>query len=370
MCFPRVLAYDRLRARYEVFANCGAVAGALVRMEQTRPWHRPEPDDELLLRPGSRPARILNEAERHRLATHGINPIQSLRAANPQPDAVADARPRCGGQCRRQPADAAAPRAADDVQSRGRDAVGDVRSRRSPRLAASRATGADVPATARGRRSCSARARPTTRSTSSATSGSTRRRTWPRAASTCWSVCRSTRAAEYQSFLITHGIEGSSLRMVRSNWLPAGTRMSVHAATPAPGVPADDDITVPRRTLTAAEALVRARRVSSRRTGAPIIPVVGPLAPQSDGADWSTARSTACRRAAAAPARSAVGRVRRTTSPIASRDRHRRRRPLAVPAAARSLDRDDIARFYRDLNGPRRVIRCGRRAARPRLRPV
>jgi hypothetical protein len=85
MCFPRVLAYDRLRARYEVFANCGAVAGALVRMEQTRPWHLPEPDDELLLRPGSRPARILTEVERHRLATHGINPIQSLRPRTRSP---------------------------------------------------------------------------------------------------------------------------------------------------------------------------------------------------------------------------------------------------------------------------------------------
>ena len=36
MCFPRVLAYDRLRGRYEIFANCGAVAGVLARIEEQR----------------------------------------------------------------------------------------------------------------------------------------------------------------------------------------------------------------------------------------------------------------------------------------------------------------------------------------------
>jgi len=122
----------------------------------------------------------------------------------------------------------------------------------------------------------------------------------------------------------------------------------VHAAAPEPGVPADDDITVPRRTLSAAEALVRARRVSSRRTGAPIIPVVGPLAPQWTATELPTERSTSAEApptaAAAAteplPAESAIPGV----APAAS--------SAAVPAAARSLDRDDIARFYRDLNRP------------------
>ena len=141
MCFPRVLAYDRLRARYETFANCGAVAGALARMEEQRPWWQPGPDEEILLRPGTRPVRMLNDAERTRLATHGINPLQSLRAANPQPSAVADARPRRRGQCRRQLAGAAAALAADHVQPRARHALGDVRRTRSPFVAAPRATG-------------------------------------------------------------------------------------------------------------------------------------------------------------------------------------------------------------------------------------
>ncbi len=87
MCFPRVLAYDRLRGRYETFANCGAVAGAIARLDEQRPLWQPGPDDELLLRPGTRPARVLTELERLRLAAHGVNTIQSLRSAsnNPQP---------------------------------------------------------------------------------------------------------------------------------------------------------------------------------------------------------------------------------------------------------------------------------------------
>jgi hypothetical protein len=82
MCFPRILAYDRLRGRYETFANCGAVAGALARLDEQRPLWQPGPDDELLLRPGTRPARVLTEQERMRLAAHGVNPIQSLRSAS------------------------------------------------------------------------------------------------------------------------------------------------------------------------------------------------------------------------------------------------------------------------------------------------
>ena len=81
MCFPRVLAFDRLRGRYETFANGGAVAGVLARMDEQRsPWH-PGPDDELLLRPGTRAALLLTDAERSRLAAHGVNPLQSLRTA-------------------------------------------------------------------------------------------------------------------------------------------------------------------------------------------------------------------------------------------------------------------------------------------------
>ena len=351
MCFPRVLAYDRLRARYEVFANCGAVAGALVRMEQTRPWHLPEPDDELLLRPGSRPARILTEVERHRLATHGINPIQSLRAANPQPTPL---RTLARGAAGSAEGNLLTPRrrallTMSSLEAGTRWAMFEAGDRRVwPRLerqvrmflqplAAVQLFGAG-PSDDAFHVVCDERLN-----------------TEEDLAEGRVNVLiglRSTRAEAYQSFLITHGIEGSSLRMVRSNWLPAGTRMSVHAAAPAP---ADDDITVPRRTLTAAEALVRARRVSSRRTGAPIIPVVGPLAPQSAAADGSTAQAPRAD-APPPPAGAHAPSARVTTEPQSPESIATVTAgvgPLAEPATSRSLDRDDIARFYRDLHSPR-----------------
>jgi hypothetical protein len=148
---------------------------------------------------------------------------------------------------------------------------------------------------------------------------------------------RSSRAGDYQSFLITHAVSGSSVRPVRSNWLPAGTRMSVHAPVPQPLAP-DDDITVPRRTLSAAEALVRARRVSSRRTNVPIVPVVGPLAPDL------TERSAATAQPETSGTYGSPGADKSAATPAALE-------PPELAAAARSLDRDDIARFYRDLRG-------------------
>jgi len=85
MCFPRIQAFDRLRARAETFANCGAVAGTLARIDEQRsPWQA-GPDEELLLRPAARPEFALTDAERARLAAHGINPLQALRAAGPRP---------------------------------------------------------------------------------------------------------------------------------------------------------------------------------------------------------------------------------------------------------------------------------------------
>jgi hypothetical protein len=84
MCFPRIQAFDRLRARAETFANCGAVAGTLARLDEQRsPW-QPGRDEELLLRPAVKPEFVLTDAERARLASHGINPLQSLRAACPR----------------------------------------------------------------------------------------------------------------------------------------------------------------------------------------------------------------------------------------------------------------------------------------------
>ena len=80
LCFPRVQAFDKLRGRHEPFANGGAVAGALARMDAHQsPWDG-LPDEPLLLRPGTRPLRLLTEAECQRLAAHGINPLHAVRA--------------------------------------------------------------------------------------------------------------------------------------------------------------------------------------------------------------------------------------------------------------------------------------------------
>ena len=84
MCFPRIQAFDRLRGRAETFANGGAVAGTLARIDEQRSPLQPGADEELLLRPAARPEFLLTDAERARLAAHGINALQSLRSASPR----------------------------------------------------------------------------------------------------------------------------------------------------------------------------------------------------------------------------------------------------------------------------------------------
>lgn len=84
MFFPRVCATDRLRARTEQFANGGAVAGMLARADEHYPVYAlHEPVPELFLRAGTRPTISLSERDRWRLANQGINPLTSIRSANP-----------------------------------------------------------------------------------------------------------------------------------------------------------------------------------------------------------------------------------------------------------------------------------------------
>ena len=80
-CFPRVQAFDRLRGRFEPFANSGAVAGALARMDSHRsPWDG-LPDEQILLRPGTRPLQLLSDADCQKLTAHGVNPLHAVRAS-------------------------------------------------------------------------------------------------------------------------------------------------------------------------------------------------------------------------------------------------------------------------------------------------
>ena len=80
MYFPRVLAHDKLRGHFESFAPCGAVAGMLARCDETSPvWLRTE-REEPILRPGFRPACLVSEDRRMRLASLGVNTVQALRS--------------------------------------------------------------------------------------------------------------------------------------------------------------------------------------------------------------------------------------------------------------------------------------------------
>jgi phage tail sheath protein FI len=81
MFFPRVVAFDRLRGRFELFAPCGVAAGMIARCDETWPvWAAAEGDD-AILRPGLRPAWAVQNADRARLVNAGINLLQSVRIA-------------------------------------------------------------------------------------------------------------------------------------------------------------------------------------------------------------------------------------------------------------------------------------------------
>jgi hypothetical protein len=84
MFFPRLLIHDRLRARAEVFANGGAVAGMLSHADELRPvWDSKQLEPQMLLRPGVRLPVELTEVERWRLAAQGINTLQTVRRNAP-----------------------------------------------------------------------------------------------------------------------------------------------------------------------------------------------------------------------------------------------------------------------------------------------
>lgn len=80
MFYPRLSCTDRLRGRTEVFGNGGAVAGLLCRLDDSvasvASVHEPEP----LLRAGARLAHEVSSMERWRLATAGVNVLQTVRS--------------------------------------------------------------------------------------------------------------------------------------------------------------------------------------------------------------------------------------------------------------------------------------------------
>jgi hypothetical protein len=80
MYFPRVLAHDKLRGHFESFAPCGAVAGMLARCDELSPVWLCADREEPILRPGFRPACLVSEDRRMRLAALGVNTIQAVRS--------------------------------------------------------------------------------------------------------------------------------------------------------------------------------------------------------------------------------------------------------------------------------------------------
>lgn len=79
MYFPRVLALDRVRGRYEVFASCGAAAGLIARGDAASPLWGARETDEPVLRPTLRTAVALEDNERARLAQLGVNTFTTVR---------------------------------------------------------------------------------------------------------------------------------------------------------------------------------------------------------------------------------------------------------------------------------------------------
>lgn len=73
MFYPRLLAFDRLRGRYEAFGSAAAAAGYLARADQLCPVWSATEAEEPMMRPGLRPAVSLTDLDRTRLAQAGVN---------------------------------------------------------------------------------------------------------------------------------------------------------------------------------------------------------------------------------------------------------------------------------------------------------
>jgi hypothetical protein len=82
MFFPRIVATDRLRGRPEIFGNGGAVAGLLSRTGEAVSAAIAARDPEPLLRAGTRLAREVAPADRWSLSAHGVNVLHAVRSTD------------------------------------------------------------------------------------------------------------------------------------------------------------------------------------------------------------------------------------------------------------------------------------------------
>jgi hypothetical protein len=79
MFYPRLLAFDRLRGKYELFGSAAAAAGYLARADQVCPVWSATEAEEPLMRPGLRAATQVNDVDRARLSQSGVNSFIAQR---------------------------------------------------------------------------------------------------------------------------------------------------------------------------------------------------------------------------------------------------------------------------------------------------
>jgi phage tail sheath protein FI len=249
MCFPRIQAFDRLRGRYEPFANCGAVAGALARMDAHRsPWEG-GPDEQLLLRPGSRPLSALEDADCQRLSAHGINPLRAVRStlAAQLPLKTLELGSGAGAEGSLLTVRRRQLLAINSIEQGTRWARFAGRDRNTwPRLARQvhafllGLAGSGAFGKGQELQHCEVTCDERLHDESDLAAGAVH----------CLVSMPTPRAGVHRTFLITHRPEGSNVRRVTTRTLPPGTRFVVD--DPAARAPAGDpslDETAPRRTL-------------------------------------------------------------------------------------------------------------------------
>ncbi|HET7203719.1 MAG TPA: hypothetical protein VFI92_10175 [Steroidobacteraceae bacterium] len=248
MCFPRVQAFDKMRGRHETFANGGAVAGALARMDaHCSPWES-GPDEQILLRPGTRPLHVLSAPDCQKLSAHGINPLHAMRPGGTGHAPLKTLARGTGvgpdssllSWRRRQLL------VLNSVEQGTRWARFEARDRHTwPRLARQVRTfllglagtgafgrGADL-------QTCEVVCDERINGDDDLEAGVVH----------CLVSLPAWRPGEWRSFLISHRLDGTTIRSVRPHSMPVGARMTVHDVQPRPAPePALED-TAPRRTL-------------------------------------------------------------------------------------------------------------------------
>ncbi|HET9694807.1 MAG TPA: hypothetical protein VFP48_10500 [Steroidobacteraceae bacterium] len=248
MCFPRVQAFDKMRGRYETFANGGAVAGALARMDAHRsPWDS-GPDEQILLRPGTRPLHALSDGDCQRLSAHGINPLHAMRPPGTSQPALKTLARGTGvgpdsslltSRRRQLLVLNSIEQGTRWARFEGRDRHTWSRLARQVRtfllgLAATGAfgRGADM-------QPCEVVCDERINTDADLAAGVVH----------CLVSLPAWRAGEWRSFMISHSLEGTTVRAVKPHALPVGTRMTVHEPRVPERPEATLEDTAPRRTL-------------------------------------------------------------------------------------------------------------------------